>query len=226
MTIESLIEELEQIIDEGKSVPFTSNQIVDVERLRTTIEDMRLNMPDELMQARKIASERKEILTAAQSTAEGIITAAKKKADELISEHEITKGAEAEAENIMAEARKKANGIVEQARGTAAELTEQAQKWSNDMRKSAGEYVERVVSMASQLTVCPVTHRLPPLSLPAFMSSAHISLRRKGNATNPLPTRLSATSAGITKQNRAHTTVSCCCTPPGIIPEGAKSTCR
>lgn len=96
MTIESLIEELEQIIDEGKSVPFTSNQIVDVERLRTTIEDMRLNMPDELMQARKIASERKEILTAAQSTAEGIITAAKKKADELISEHEITKGAEAE----------------------------------------------------------------------------------------------------------------------------------
>lgn len=62
MTIESLIEELEQIIDEGKSVPFTSNQIVDVERLRTTIEDMRLNMPDELMQARKIASERKEIL--------------------------------------------------------------------------------------------------------------------------------------------------------------------
>ena len=45
MTIESLIEELEQIIDEGKSVPFTSNQIVDVERLRTTIEDMRLNMP-------------------------------------------------------------------------------------------------------------------------------------------------------------------------------------
>ena len=64
MTIESLIEELEQIIDEGKSVPFTSNQIVDVERLRTTIEDMRLNMPDELMQARKIASERKEILTA------------------------------------------------------------------------------------------------------------------------------------------------------------------
>lgn len=96
MTIESLIEELEQIIDEGKSVPFTSNQIVDVERLRTTIEDMRLNMPDELMQARKIASERKEILTAAQSTAEGIITAAKKKADELISEHKITKGAEAE----------------------------------------------------------------------------------------------------------------------------------
>ena len=145
MTIESLIEELEQIIDEGKSVPFTSNQIVDVERLRTTIEDMRLNMPDELMQARKIASERKEILTAAQSTAEGIITAAKKKADELISEHEITKGAEAEAENIMAEARKKANGIVEQARGTAAE-----QKWSNDMRKSAGEYVERVVSMADE----------------------------------------------------------------------------
>ena len=122
MTIESLIEELEQIIDEGKSVPFTSNQIVDVERLRTTIEDMRLNMPDELMTGEKIAPRERKYLLRRKAPAEGIITAAKKKADELISEHEITKGAEAEAENIMAEARKKANGIVEQARGTAAEL--------------------------------------------------------------------------------------------------------
>lgn len=107
-------------------------------------------MPDELMQARKIASERKEILAAAQSTAEGIIAAANKKANELVSENEITKASEAAAENIMAEARSKANDIVEQARSTASELTEQAQKWSNDMRQSAGEYVEKIVSMADE----------------------------------------------------------------------------
>lgn len=53
MTIESLIEELEQIIDEGKSVPFTSNQIVDVERLRTTIEDMSLICPMSLCRREK-----------------------------------------------------------------------------------------------------------------------------------------------------------------------------
>lgn len=150
MTIESLLDELEGILEEGKSVPFTSNQIVDVERIRTTIEDMRLSMPDELMQARKIASERKEILSAAQNSADVIINDAHKRAKELVTEHEITKNAEINAENVMAQARSQANDIVEQARATASGLTEQAQKWSNDMRQSASEYVENIVGAADE----------------------------------------------------------------------------
>ena len=70
MTIESLLEEIEVILEEGKTVPFTSNLLVDSAAIKTAIEDIRLNMPDELMQARKIASERKEILAGAQESAD------------------------------------------------------------------------------------------------------------------------------------------------------------
>ena len=150
MTIESLLDEIEDILEEGKSVPFTSNLLIDVAEIKRVIEDIRLNMPDELMQARKIASERKEILSAAQNSADEIIAAAHKRAKELVEEHEITKGAESAAADIMAQARTQAGEIVEGARATASELTDQAQKWANDMRTSAGEYVENIVALADE----------------------------------------------------------------------------
>lgn len=150
MTIESLIEEIETIIDEGKSMPFTSNVMVDAAAIRTAIEDIRLNMPDELMQARKIASERKEILAGAQESADKIIEKAHLRAKEIISEDEITRGAEAQAAEIMQQARANANEIIEQARASAAQLTEQARNWSREMRKSAGEYVESIMAVADE----------------------------------------------------------------------------
>lgn len=150
MTIENLLDEIETILEEGKSVPFTSNLLVDSAAIKTAIEDIRLNMPDELMQARKIASERKEILAGAQENADKIIEKAHMRAKEIISEDEITRGAEAQAAEIMQQARAAANEIVEQARASAAELTEQARNWSKEMRSSASEYVESIVAVADE----------------------------------------------------------------------------
>ena len=150
MTIENLLEEIETILEEGKSVPFTSNLLVDAQAIKTAIEDIRLNMPDELMQARKIASERKEILAGAQENADKIIEKAHLRAKEIISEDEITRGAEAQAAEILQQARTTANEIVEQARASAAELTEQARAWSKEMRTIASEYVESIVAVADE----------------------------------------------------------------------------
>lgn len=150
MTIENLLEEIEAILEEGKSVPFTSNLLVDAQAIKTAIEDIRLNMPEELMQARKIASERKEILTGAQDNADRIIEQAHLKAKEIISEDEITRGAEMQAEEILRDARQTANEIVEQAKASATEITEQARAWSKDMRQSASEYVESIVAVADE----------------------------------------------------------------------------
>lgn len=150
MTIENLLEEIEAILEEGKTVPFTSNLLVDAQAIKTAIEDIRLNMPEEFTQARKIASERKEILTGAQDNADKIIEQAHLRAKEIISEDEITRGAELNAEEIIQQAKQTANEIVEQARASAAELTEQARNWSKEMRQSASEYVESIVAVADE----------------------------------------------------------------------------
>lgn len=175
MTIESLLDEIISILDDAKTVPFTSNLLVDAGAIKTAVEDIRLNMPDELMQARKIASERKEILAAAQTNADEIIEKAHLRAKEIISEDEITRGAQANAAEIVQAARQQANEIVEQARATATELTEQAKNWSNDMRQSASDYVENIVAAADEtLTTSLNEIRRARKQLHAASQSKHV----------------------------------------------------
>lgn len=150
MNVESLVDEIEAILESGKTVPFTSNLLVDAEEIKRVIEDIRLNMPDELMQARKIVSERKEILTAAQNSADAILEGGRKRAKELVAQDEITKAAEANAAELLQQAQKRAQDIVEQARQSAQEITNQAKRWSADMRQSAGKYVESIVTTADE----------------------------------------------------------------------------
>ena len=156
MSIESLLDEIEDVLENSKNVPFSSKISVDGDEIKTLIEDIRLNMPDELMKARKIASERKEILDAAQATADGIIEDARREAQDIVAEHSITKAAEDNAADIIQDARTQATEIVEQARATASDLTDQAQKWSTDLRTSAGEYVENIVATADEALTASV----------------------------------------------------------------------
>lgn len=150
MSIENLLDNIEDLLENSKNVPFSNKISVDGDEIKGYIEEIRLNMPDELMKARKIASERKEILDAAQNTADGIIEDAHKRAQELVAQDEITKLAEAQAADILQNARTQGASIIEQARSSASDLKEQAQKWSNDLRTSAGEYVENIVATADE----------------------------------------------------------------------------
>lgn len=150
MSIEMLLDNIEEVLENSKNVPFSSKISVDGDEIKTIIEDIRLNMPDELMKARKIASERKEILDAAQATSEDIINDARMKAKVIVSEHEITKTAQENASEILQQARTQATEIIEQARATASDMTQQAQKWATDLRTSAGEYVENIVATADE----------------------------------------------------------------------------
>jgi len=146
--IEVAIEKIEVILDEAKTVPFSKNKSVDVESIQTAIEDIRLSMPDVIMQANKIVSERGDLLEQARKEANQIVLNAREQAKEIVSENEITKGAQAAAADIMQQAKSQANDLVEQARQQAAELTEQAQRWATDMRSSASEFVETIIGEA------------------------------------------------------------------------------
>ena len=81
MSIDTLLNDMDTVIEEGRSVPFSSKLAVDVDELRRIIEDIRLNMPVEITQAKKIAAERRDILNAADAQAEDIIIKARQRAD-------------------------------------------------------------------------------------------------------------------------------------------------
>ncbi len=105
MEILEIIDKLEEKIDKAMNIPFVNRSLMDKEDLLADIEDIRLQLPEELKQARWMKEERKKIISEAQQEAEGIIKAAEEKTIQMVQEHEITKKAYERATNMMESAK-------------------------------------------------------------------------------------------------------------------------
>lgn len=145
MSIDNLLKDMDTVLDEGKTVPFSNKLMVDVEELKRLIEDIRLNMPTEITQAKKIAAERRDILNAAESESESIIAKARQQADLMVEEHQITKEAREAARGIMQQAKNESEALLSASKENARDIMDKAEKWSSDMRRNASNYVESII---------------------------------------------------------------------------------
>lgn len=116
MNIDEILEEMDELLDKSASMPFVSHKkLVDGERMRELINDIRLNMPHELKEAKKIEFDCQRILNEAKLNAEGIIRKAEERASQIVSQ-----------EAIVAEARKKAVDVLKKAQAAAANIQKTA----------------------------------------------------------------------------------------------------
>ena len=104
MDLLELIDELEDIVDKGVSVPLSGRCLLDKDELMEIIEDIKLKLPDDLKQAKWIKSERDRILAEAKAEADKIIKTANEQIIEMVDENEITKKAMNRANDIMVKA--------------------------------------------------------------------------------------------------------------------------
>lgn len=111
MDVLKLIDEIEDIIEAGTSVPFSGKVLVDKVEILEIIKDIRIRLPDEIKQASWIKEERQRILAEAQKDADTIIKEAEYKLEELIDQNEITKKAMGRAEEIINKAQTNAKEI-------------------------------------------------------------------------------------------------------------------
>ncbi len=123
MDILKLIDELEEVIDDASSIPFTKKVGVDPEEIYELIHDLKDSLPEEIKEARWVNEERERILSEAQKQADVLIENAnqdvqkkdedaKRRYKELVNEHAITVEAKRQAEQIIAEAKNTSNTIV------------------------------------------------------------------------------------------------------------------
>ena len=104
MEIFTLLETLEDILENSKTVPFTEKSIVEKDQLLDIIKEIRLKLPDELKQAKWIKEERERIINEAQKDANDIVKEAENRIISMIDEHEITKKAYDKKTEIIADA--------------------------------------------------------------------------------------------------------------------------
>ena len=124
MEIFTLLEELEDIMEKSRSVPFSNKCIVDKEQILDIIKEIRLKLPEEIKQAKWIKEERQRILVEAQNEANEIIKEAENRIISMIDEHEITRKAYEKKVEIIETAnemsREIKNGTEEYADGVLA----------------------------------------------------------------------------------------------------------
>ena len=124
MSIEEILDQLDELIDRAWSLPLTGGRcVVDADKVRELLDDVRLNMPTEIRQAQSIVADRTEIVNTEKKEAEAIIARAEKRAAALVEEEE----------------------IVRQSKSKAAEIAQQAQQQSREMRQSAKEFVDNIL---------------------------------------------------------------------------------
>ncbi len=93
MEIFTLLETLEELLENSRNVPFSSKSIVDKDEILDLIKEIRLKLPDELKQAKWVKEERQRILVEAKKEADGIVKEAENRIIAMIDEHEITRKA-------------------------------------------------------------------------------------------------------------------------------------
>lgn len=106
MEILQMIDMLEDKIEQSKTIPLLNRALIDKDELLAAIEELRLNVPDDIKQARLIKEERKRILAEAQAEADEIVAGGKEKMQKLVDEHEVTRKAYEQANQIVAAAQK------------------------------------------------------------------------------------------------------------------------
>lgn len=127
MTLDELLEQFDEVLDSGIKIP-GKKTVVDIEKLRAVVDDIRLNIPSEIKQARGIVADRADIITTAKREADGIIRNAEEKAKAMVAQEEIVKLAQ-----------EKAAEIISNAQGKAKDMRRAAQDFVDDIMRRADE---------------------------------------------------------------------------------------
>ena len=124
MEIFTLLDTLEDLLEEGRGIPFSSKVIVDQEQMIDIIKEIRIKLPDELKQAKWVKEERQRILVEAQKEADNIVKEAENRIISMIDEHEITR----------------------KAYDQKTEIIETANEMSREISKGTKEYADNILS--------------------------------------------------------------------------------
>lgn len=161
-TIDILLNNLDEIIENAMGLPLSGGKcIVDAERIRTIIDDIRMQLPTEIKQARAVVADRNEIISTAKSDAEGLIRKAEERAKALVEQDTIVRQANSKAlamlneasqkaSDIVAEATSKANDLTTHSTSKATETLTQASLRSREMKQAAYEFSETSLRNAEE----------------------------------------------------------------------------
>jgi len=165
MDILHLVDRLEEIFNESRTVPFTRNAVVDEDKMLDIIDQMRITIPNEVKQAQQILAQRDRFLAQAQEEANRIVTLAREKAEQMVEHESIVKSAMTRADQILAQARLDAQAtrrdaddyVIDGLQHLDAEVTRLQTQVRNGLRKLEEDHLRSPAATAASPASAPAT---------------------------------------------------------------------
>lgn len=105
MAVDKYLDRIDDVLEEAWNLPFTGGKrMIDIEKIRELIDEIRMNLPQEIKDARAIVADREEILSDARAEAEDMIKKAEERARKMISQEEVMISAREKASEMLTEA--------------------------------------------------------------------------------------------------------------------------
>ncbi|MEO7117956.1 MAG: ATPase [Candidatus Limnocylindrales bacterium] len=146
-----LVERLEALIANGRRIPMTNSVTVDQATALDLIDQLRVAVPEEVRQAKRVNEETGRLVERAQEEAERILARAQEQAAFLIEERELTRAAEVRSQQIIEDGRGEADGIRRGADQYAAEV----------LIRLEGECIKALQSIKRGLALLDERHPTP-----------------------------------------------------------------
>ncbi len=124
--LQDLVDEAIAHLESAKSMPLSTNVLIDKEAFLDILQRLRLELPDELRAARWMVREREAFIARTNERAQDIIERAKSESRRLVSES-----------YVLAEAVEEANALVRRAEGEARRLRLEAEDEVEKMLETA-----------------------------------------------------------------------------------------
>lgn len=130
MNINENLDLIDDILDAAWSVPLSGGKcVVDIDKIREALDDIRLNMPAEIKQAKLIVQDRKVIIDDARKEADSIVKIAEERAKKLVETSE----------------------IVKQSQEKAREIVTQTNAQNRELKKATNAYVENLLKTSEEV---------------------------------------------------------------------------
>ena len=136
MRVDELIEELQNLVADAKTLPLTGGKVlIEADKIYDILDEIQDTLPDEVRQAKNIVADRSQIISEAKKEAEDIIRGAEERKKQMIDQSEIMREAKTEA----------------------AELINDSKVKASEIRKAANDYVENVMKRTDEAITAQLT---------------------------------------------------------------------
>lgn len=135
-----LVDRLEAAINKGTAVPFSNKRMIDEDECLDIIDQLRIAVPEEIKQSRRITQEKDRILAQAKEEADRIVQMSREEAARQADTSEVARTAQSRAQQMLQQADV-------DARGVRAGADEYAQQVLADLQQRLDELTARVATL-------------------------------------------------------------------------------